>query len=330
MGDAYYPIGWSGFSSIPGATTNVGLSAAEVDWKDYKIALACTDQNQAWVNFMSINKSGDITWSGWNQVPSSGKFPGTTVALSAASVGGKLYLYAAGLLDTLIYFNSTSDGKTWDGWQQVYPNGVGLTRIALCAAPGGSLYAVGLKQHLYVNANPTDSKKGSWTEILPDQLTDQGLCVCNYTPPEGKKVLALLCKGLNGQNVWCLYPGLEAWMEVSGTGSTNYAISTAPIFDAGLALFLTGTNSEIYYCGIAYLGGPVDWIKVPGDFQTNVAPAALGIITTTKSGGVESSSEQIYLFAKRTSDGSVNMNIGTVAVASFAGGSDPGSPGRGA
>jgi hypothetical protein len=71
------------------------------------------------------------------------------------ALGEKLYLYAVAAATQEVYYNSTSDGQTWNGWVKVSP--AKQTKIAVCAAPDGSLYLVDLDGRAWVNPNPTAS-----------------------------------------------------------------------------------------------------------------------------------------------------------------------------
>src|SRR4030042_1157797 len=103
-------------------------------------------------------------WSGWAQVPGGAT---TDVALAAAAFNNKLYLFAKGIDDKRIYFDTYDTSGNWGGWGQV-PGG-GTTDVTLAPVVFNDklyLFARGIDdKRIYFDTYDTSSNWSGWGQL---------------------------------------------------------------------------------------------------------------------------------------------------------------------
>jgi hypothetical protein len=259
-------MSWGDWREVPGGgLTNLSL-AGVVDAGGFDLALFCVGLG-GYININSYNFTSK-SWSGWSKIPGTGP---NMVAVSATSVGKILYLYGTGL-DEVVYYR-TFDGTTWsDDWPPV-PGG-GITRVAVCGLDD-YLFATGLDKHIYFKP----SLSSGWSAV---PSFDTAVAV-SATLLAGKIYLYAVSTG--GFIFWNTLAGKGwgVWGEVSGSGKTQVAVSAT-----GENVFATGLDHDLY---LNPSPSSSVWSKVPVEFKTDAAPAAVTYISST-------GAKTLFLFVK--------------------------------
>jgi hypothetical protein len=157
---------WSGWSEVGGGgTTSLPLAATVFRERIYLFGVS-TDGHEF------VNSSSDgATWSGWSEVGGGGT---TSLALSATVFRDRLYLFGVSTLGRLFgvstpgreFVNSSSDGATWSGWNEV--GGGGTTLLALAATVFSDriyLFAVSTEGRDFVNSSFDGATWSGWTQV---------------------------------------------------------------------------------------------------------------------------------------------------------------------
>ena len=317
--NAFLSFASSTWTKIPFAgstTTTLSPAAVANPVAGFGMAVACVDT--AGNVLVSLLKGS--TWQPWNTVTGMN----TNMAVSLASIGGSLYVYAVESSSGKVYFNSTKNGSNWaPSWTEIFYGagklkGVeGQTKTALCAAASGRVYMVNENGTISVNSNPTQkggNEIGSlWENINPSFQTDVSVCAVTN---DGVGADILFSKGYNNQQIsfigWPDQPSSSKWSTIPMGGLTNVSVAGATAL--GLVwLFMTGRSNEINFSIFESEG---IWNEIAG-FKTNASVAAAALIENGPSGGI---GVQVYVFAKGETSGIIHAAIGNVLFSSLVGG----------
>jgi hypothetical protein len=199
--------------------------------------------------------SGDTVtedqWSGWAQVPGGRT---TDVSLAAAAFKNKLYLFAKGIDDKCIYFDTCGTSGNWSGWEQV-PGG-STTDVALAPVVFNNelyVFAKGIDdKHIYFDICDTSGNWSGWGAIPGLATTDVAITASAFN-----NKLFLFSKGIHYKRIyvsvydttdsWSRWSAWNHWVEVRGSGKTDVSLAAAS-FNNQLYLFGKGiSNNKLIY-----------------------------------------------------------------------------------
>ena len=159
---------WSGWSSLPGSTSD---SPVLVRFED-KLFLFVKGATSNSIHYQYLS-SDSGTWSGWITRMGSG----TSHAPAAAVYDGKIFLFQKGTSSGKIYYATTGDtsGTYWYPWSEVPGGGTTSTSPNAAVIPQTGRLSVAIRGNsgaIYAQAyDILDSWPGVWGQI-PGSTTD--------------------------------------------------------------------------------------------------------------------------------------------------------------
>lgn len=160
----------SGWMEVEGGgSTKLAPAAASLGNRIY-VFVKHINNNVICVNSAVAGQPFDGFGFGWSELPDAT----TDVPPAAASLGNRLYVFAKGINDKQIYFNSALDGQALDGngWSAI--SGVTTDMTPAAASLGNRLYvfAKGLNNRIYVNSALDGQAMSNWKEVEGNATTD--------------------------------------------------------------------------------------------------------------------------------------------------------------
>jgi hypothetical protein len=245
-------------------------------------------------------KGGTFSTSTWNYSVVIGVTRGTDAAsraITAASLGKRIYAFTRGIKDNRIYINSATDGQAFGGWQEVQGNGTTDTAVA-AASLGNRIYvfAKGVNDNrIYVNSAADGQPFGGWQEVQGNGTTDTAVAAASL----GNRIY-VFAKGVNDNRIYAnsAVDGkpFSSWQEVQGKGIKASSLAAASL-GKRIYLFARSSDNNRIYVNSAADGQPFGgWQEVQGNATTDAAVAAASL------------GNRIYVFAKGISDNRIYVN----------------------
>jgi hypothetical protein len=245
-------------------------------------------------------KGGTFSTSTWNYSVVIGVTRGTDAAsraITAASLGKRIYAFTRGIKDNRIYINSATDGQAFGGWQEVQGNGTTDTAVA-AASLGNRIYvfAKGVNDNrIYVNSAADGQPFGGWQEVQGKGIKASSLAAASL----GKRIY-LFARSSDNNRIYVNSAAdgqpFGGWQEVQGNATTDAAVAAASLGNR-IYVFAKGISDNRIYVNSAADGQPFSgWQEVQGNgtADTAVGAASLG--------------KRIYVFGRGIHDQKTYVN----------------------